>query len=413
MASIVHLRQKSQIAALLAASALCAAPAGSAEVRALLTLGTAASHSRTDSFTEGMDKSPFGTAVPTGRLTLRADAAPFGDFVATLIADADSQRNSVLDVQEAWIGWQPVPQSPWRIRAKAGAFFPVSSLEVGYDSIGWNAERTLSSAAINSWIAEEIRIVGTELTVQWRGAMIESPHTFTARLGVFGGNDPAGTELAWRGWNVGGRITGLFQKLRLPDLPVYRPDGAVPSQTRSVHVLRELDDRPGAYAALGYAHDDWFDVAAMHYDNRGDPLRLVNGQYSWHTRFDHLGVQLRLADDWELLSQVMRGDTLMGPSAVQVDFSSWYLLVSRTLGPGLVTLRHDQFRTQENDIFPADANGERGHAWALAYRLPLPHRFTLVAEALRVESDRAARSLIGAAPHKVERSLGVELRREF
>ncbi len=404
---------KSRIGALLCAISLGASPAFSVELRGQLALGTAAADVRSGSFTEGMDKSPFGSAVPVGRLNVRADAAPFGDFVATLIADADSQRNSVIDVQEAWVGWQPVPQSPWRFRAKAGAFFPVSSLEVGYDSIGWNAIRTLSSSAINSWIAEEIRIVGTELTLQWRGAMVDSPHTFTARLGVFGANDPAGTELAWRGWNVGGRITGLFQPLRLPDLPVYRPNGAIPLQTRTVHVLREIDHRPGAYASLGYAHDDWLDVAAMRYDNRGDPLQIVNGQYSWPTRFDHLSVQLRFAHDWQLLSQIMKGSTLMGPNAVHVDFSSWYLLVSRPLGPGHATLRHDRFRTVDLDILPADANGERGNAWALAYSVPLRHRFTLVAEVLRVDSDRVARSLIGATPRLIENSLGVELRWEF
>ncbi len=399
--------------ALLCAISLGTAPVCSAELRGQFALGTAAANARTGSFTEGMDKAPFGIAVPAGRLSVRADAAPFGDFVATLIADADSQRNSVVDVQEAWVGWQPVPRSPWRLRAKAGAFFPVSSLEVGYDSIGWNSTRTLSSSAINSWIAEEIRIVGTELTVQWRGVMVDSPHTFTARLGVFGGNDPAGTELAWRGWNVGGRVTGLFQSLRLPDLPVYRPDGAIPLQARTVHVLREIDDRPGAYASLGYARDQWLDVAAMHYDNRGDPLQVANGQYSWHTRFDHLGLQLRFAQDWQLLSQIMKGSTRMGPDAVHVDFSSWYLLLSRPLGPGHATLRHDRFRTVDLDNLPADANGERGNAWALAYSVPLRHRFTLVAEVLRVDSNRMARSLIDATPRLIENSLGVELRREF
>ena len=398
---------------LLCAISLGAAPIGAVELRGQFALGTAAAGAGTDSFTEGMDKSPFGSAVPTGRLDIRADAAPFGDFVATLIADADTRRNRLIDVQEAWVGWQPVPQSPWRFRAKAGAFFPVSSLEVGYDSVGWNAIRTLSSSAINSWIAEEIRIVGTELTMQWRGAMVDSPHTFTARLGVFGGNDPAGTELAWRGWNVGGRVTGLFQPLRLPDLPVYRADGAIPLQTRTVHVLREIDDRPGAYASLGYARNEWLDVAAMHYDNRGDPLQVSNGQYSWHTRFDHLSLQLRFPRDWQLLSQIMKGSTLMGPNAVHVDFSSWYLLASRSLGPGQVTVRHDRFRTADLDDLPTDANGERGNAWALAYSAPLRHRFTLVAEVLRVDSHRAARSLIGAAPRRVENSLSVELRRDF
>ncbi len=395
-------------------AALCgAAPANSADVRGLLVLNTTAPDSRSVSFTQGMDKSPFGLSVPAARLTARAEFAPFDDFTTTLIADADSQRDSVLDVQEAWISWQPVPQSPWRLRAKAGAFFPVSSLEVGYDNIGWNAERTLSSSAINSWIAEEIRIIGTELTVQWRGVLVDSPHTLTARIGVFGGNDPAGTELAWRGWNVGGRVTGLFQSLRLPDLPVYRQDGAIPLQTRTVHVLREIDHRPGAYASLGYGREEWLDVTLMHYDNRGDPLRVTNGQYSWHTRFNHLSAQLRLGRDWQMLSQIMTGKTLMGPNAVNVRFSSWYLLASRTLGPGLATVRHDRFRSDGRDILPADTNDERGHAWAIAYGVPLPMNFRLVAELLRVDSNRTARNLINSSPHRIENSLALELRRAF
>lgn len=255
--------------------------------------------------------------------------------------------------------------------------------------------------------------MGAELTVQWRGVMVDSPHTFTARLGAFGGNDPAGTELAWRGWNVGGRVTGLFQSLRLPDLPVYRPDGAIPLQTRTVHVLREIDDRPGAYASLGYGREEWLDVTALHYDNRGDPLRVVNGQYSWHTRFDHLSLQLRIAHDWQIQSQILRGSTLMGPNAVNMHFSSWYLLVSRTMGPGLATLRHDRFRTDDRDILPADANDERGHAWAIAYSVPLRMQFRLVAELMRVDSNRPARSLIGSTPHRLENSLAVELRWAF
>jgi hypothetical protein len=413
MARTIFRRLKLQLGALCCAWLFGTGLACSAELRGLITLGTAAVDSRSDSFSEGMNKSPFGIDKPAARMTVRADWASIGDLNAGIIADADSQRSGVFDVQEAWIGWNPVPQSPLRLRVKAGAFFPVSSLEVGYDSVGWNAERTLSSSAINSWIAEEIRILGTELTVQWRGLLVGSPHTLTARFGVFGGNDPAGTELAWRGWNVGGRVTGLFQNLRLPDLPVYRPDGAIPLQTRTVHEVREIDHRAGAYASLGYGRSDWLDLEAMHYDNRGDPLRVTNGQYSWHTRFDHLSLKLQLPRDWQLLSQVMSGDTKMGPNAVNADFSSWYMLLSGPLGPGRATLRHDRFRTAGRDVLPADPNDELGHAWAIAYAVLLPNRFTLVAEVLRVASNRGARSLIGAAPHLVENSLGVELRRTF
>ena len=88
-------------------------------------------------------------------------------------------------------------------------------------------------------------------------------------------------------------------------------------------------------------------------------------------------------------------------------------MCSSDLGQGRATFRHDRFRTAGRDILPADANDELGHAWAIAYSVPLQKRFTLVVEVLRVASNRSARGLIGAAPHLVENSLGVELRRTF
>ena len=41
----------------------------------------------------------------------------------------------------------------------------------------------------------------------------------------------------------------------------------------------------------------------MHYDNRGDPLMVKQAQYSWATKFDHVGVRLRPAGKWELMAQ--------------------------------------------------------------------------------------------------------------
>jgi hypothetical protein len=391
-----------------------ASVAQGATVRGLAMIGSTADHARSNAFTESLDKAPFGLDAPAARLTLQLDAPLFGDVVATAVADADSQRSSVLDMQEAWLGWNPVPTSAWRMRGKLGAFFPVTSLEVSYDQVGWNAARTISGSAVNSWIAQEIRVIGTEFTGQWRGALLGSPHTFTTRLGVFEGNDPAGTEISWRGWDLSGRVTGLFQKLRLPDLPVYWPTGPISRQTCDVHVFREVDHRPGWYGALGYAYEGVLDVEAMHYDNRADPLVVKSGQYGWRTRFDHVGLTLHLPAGLDLLAQGMRGGTVMGPNAVHARFAAWYLLATHELGPGSATLRYDWFQTIDRDIMPLpDPNGESGHAWALAYSLPLPHSLTLVTEALRVDSRRAARTLIGADPRQKESSLSFELRWAF
>jgi hypothetical protein len=396
--------------ALVALPGWFATSAAAATLRGLVSVGSSAEDSRSDDFTASLDKSAFDLDVPAARIVLHAEATLPGDIVVTLVTDADSRRSSVLDVQEAWFGWNPVPTSAWRMRAKLGAFFPVDSLEVGYDQPGWNAAHTNSSAAVNSWIAQEIRVIGAEFTGQWRGALLGSPHAYTVRLGVFAGNDPAGTEIAWRGWDLSGRVTGLFQKLRLPDLPVYRPAGPIPQQTRDVHVFRELDHRPGWYGALGYGFEGVLEIEAMHYDNRADPLELKHGQYGWRTKFDHLGARLTLPGEWELLSQGMRGSALMGPNAVYLGFSSWYLLAGKELGPGRATLRYDWFHASEHDILPGDPNSESGHAWALAYSLPLPHSLVLVAEALRVDSRRAARSQIGENPRRRENSLALELR---
>lgn len=387
--------------------------AGPLTVQGQLTLGGASRDSRSDDFTESLDKSTFDLQRPAARLALRLDAALPADLGAVLVADADTQRSSVLDVQEAFLAWNPVPQSPWRYRARLGAFFPVTSLETGYPQVDWHAQRTLSGSAINSWLSEEIRLVGAEFTVQWRGVMAGSPHTGTLRGGVFGGNDPAGTLIAWRGWNLAGRITGLFQDLRLPDLPVYRPDGPVPVQTRDIDLFREIDDRPGYFVSAGYGYEGVGEAELLHYDNRGDPLRIQAGQYSWHTKFDHLALRFELPQEWLLLAQALRGSTLMGPNAVNTRFSSWYLLAAHPLGPGTATLRHDQFRARDRDMLPDDANGERGHAWALAWSVPLPRDFTLLVEALRVRSNRPARALIGDGPRRTESSLALELRWAF
>ena len=382
------------------------------ELRGMVHIGSASHDSRSDEFTSGFDKLPFGTDVPSARAAVRMDSV-FGDFVSGAVADIDSQRSSLVDLHEAWIGWHPIPQGPWRVRTKMGSFFPVSSFEVGYDQIGWNAERTISGSAINSWIAEEIRILGAEVTTQWRGALVGSPHEVTGRLGIFGGNDPAGTEIAWRGWHLGNRTTGMFQKLRLPDLPAYRPDGHVPMQSRNVRVFREIDNRPGFYGSIGYAFESRFEVEAMHYDNRADPLAVNDGQYGWHTRFNHVAMRLHLADEWELQAQIMRGRTTMGGVAVDARFSSGYLLASRRFGTGTATLRYDHFEVGDLDGVPDDPNGENGHAWAIAWAQPLTDRLLLLVEAQRVKSHRPARALVAEFPRQVENSLAMELRFPF
>lgn len=388
------------------------------EVRGLVDLRLGASDASRSWTRDGLDKTRSdrdSAALRLGHAFLRIDGDVLDSVSATVVASASDDRRGLLDINEAWLSWNPVPRSPWKTRVKVGAFFPANNLEIDYDSIGWTPIRTISSSAINSWIGEEFRTQGIEFSLARKGNVAQSAHDFGFTAAAFGRNDPAGTLLAWRGWSISDRITGLTEPLRLADLPVYRAGGALSAQDRSLRIAREIDHRIGFYAAAHYGYESWLRIDAMHYDNRGDPLVIKNGQYSWNTRFDHVSLRLSPGGNWLWLMQALRGETNMGPSAVRLRYDSWYVLASHPLGAGTLTMRADRFRTREHvaDIFPDDPNSERGNALAFAYAWQLNPRVSLVTEALTVRSRRDARTLIGDTPDKTERSLTASLRWQF
>ncbi len=403
---------------LIVVSLLAGADIHAIEIKGSVDLRIGATDAERSWTRDGLDKTRFDRhsgAVRLGNAFLRADADVFDSISASIVASAADDRGGVFDINEAWVGWNPVPSSPWKTRMKFGAFFPATNLEIDYDSIGWTPARTISSSAINSWFGEELRTHGVELSVIRKGLAEGSSHDVGFTAALFNGNDPAGTLLAWRGWSMGDRISGLREPIRLADLPVYRGSGALPGQDRTIHLFRELDNRPGYYLGVHYAFEALLSVQAMHYDNRGNPLLLKNGQYSWKTRFDHLSVRLQPRGDWVLLFQALRGDTLMGPNAVRLRYDAGYALASHPLGPGQLTFRVDRFRTQEHvaDVLQSDPNSETGRSLALAYAWPISPSVSIVSEILNVQSTRAARTLIGEVPDKRERSLTVAIRWQF
>jgi len=374
---------------------------------------------------EGLGKTRYDTgsgSMHLGQAFLQARGDVSDSISGNLVLSLADDRANVLDVNEAWLVWSPVPTNDWKARVKAGAFFPSSSLEIDYESIGWTPLHTVSSAAINSWIGEELRTLGAEVTLTRKGQQSGSPHSYGLTAAVFGGNDPAGSLMAWRGWSISDRITGLTEPLLLADLPAYRqgsPSAPLPMQDRSIRLFKEIDGRPGFYLGAHYSFAKTLELAALHYDNRADPLALKGGQYAWNTRFDHLSLRARPTGLWELAAQAMRGETIMGPDAVRLTFAAWYMSVGHPWAGGHVTLRLDDFRTDEKDILPGDPNGETGRALALAYAVPLgsivpkAERLTLVTELLVVQSDRPAREQVRQAALQSERSWITSLRWQF
>jgi hypothetical protein len=401
---------------LLILAALLPCLANAAEWRGMVDARAAYSNADRSWLEAGMDKGRYDRSsdrISIGQAVLRGDFDLPASLTASLVLSADDKHRGVIDTREAWLAWNPLPSGAWKLRTRLGAFFPQTSVEIDYDDIGWTPTRTISSSAINSWIGEELRTKGLEVQLLRTGKFDGSPHDFGFTAALYRGNDPTGTLLAWRGWTISDRIAGLNEAVLLPDLPVYRSDGAIPRQARTIHPFRELDGRLGYYAGAQYRYGARLELAALHYDNRADPLVVVDGQYGWRTRFDHVSAVLRPQGKWELMMQAMRGDTLMGKNGVALDFHSWYALLAHPVGAGKLALRYDRFSTTGHDALPSDPNDERGHGMALAYSLPLKDSVELVAELLQVRSERGARSQIGQAPLQDERSATLALRWHF
>lgn len=416
VSAIFSLRGMVNLPIVLAAVILPMAHAQELDVRGLLDLRVLHTNSDQSWTDAGLDKQRFDSNKQDLRLgqgIVRVDAEFAHDFSASAVVSALDDRSHVLDLNEAWVEWSPVPTSAWKWQAKAGAFFMPGSLEVDYDGVGWTPVRTISHSAINAWIGSELRTKGLEFDLTHRGSMSGSPHQYGLVVAIFGGDEPAGTLMAWRGWTVDDRITGLSEAIQLAPLPVFGSNGTLRYQTTSVHLFRDIDGRLGYYAGAHYQYADDFKLQALHYDNRANPLAISAGQYSWLTRFDHLGFQWKPYGDWEVLSQVMRGTTFMGRHKVGTDYKAYYLLLAHPVADGKLALRYDKFWTRDNGTLLNDPTSEYGNAWALAYSRPLTKQLSVIAEYLKVYSDRDARALFGADGDKTEESVTLSLRWQF
>lgn len=405
-----------RLSCLLAALALFATGARAVELRGLLDIRAVDADASRSFADGGLGKIRFdggSSKLRLGQAVLRGAADLSDTVTASADISADDKHHGIVDVREALIEWSPLPSGAWKTRVKAGFFFPPSSVEVDYDSVGWVPKYTISSSAINSWIGEELRTNGLEWSVRRLGRYADAPYDVGFVAAAFTGNDPTGTLLSWRGWSISDRIAGRNEALPLADLPVYRPDGPLRKQARIIHPFRELDGRLGYYAGMNLNVGRRIELAALHYDNRTDPLVIKDGQWGWRTRFDHLSAVWRPGDGWEFMAQAMRGDTLMGMDAVYAAFQSWYLLAAHRLGPGTLALRYDRFSTTGEDKLPQDPNDEHGDGVALAYRWRLSRGLALMTELLEVRSERSARIQIGERARQVERSLTASLRWNF
>ena len=291
----------------------------------------------------GLGKTRYGSkqgrsadefAVPLVALLVDADYQEV--VTAHVHLDLDAEPDAALDrgrvgLVEAYIGYRNDLSRLFRLRLRGGLFFPPISLE--HPGPAWTTVYTITPSAANSWVGEEIRTAGLEA----RLGVVSGQNELWLTGAAFGGNDPTGTLLAWRGWALHDRQTMSGEKLPLPPISSIGPAGLFSRQAPWDSPIREVDGRVGFYGGARVKVAGRLDLDGLYYDNRGDPAAFDGKQYAWATRFWNVGARLRLSAGLDLLGQYMDGSTAMGlrPNGVllaDVENEAWYVLGSSTRG---------------------------------------------------------------------------------
>ena len=80
------------------------------------------------------------------------------DWQAFIHLKNDPEQLDNVDLVEAFVKYQPIPNSNIKYAFKAGLFFPHISRE--NVAVAWTSPYTITPSAINSWVGEEIRVAG-------------------------------------------------------------------------------------------------------------------------------------------------------------------------------------------------------------------------------------------------------------
>ena len=269
----------------------------------------------------------------------------------------------------------------------------------------------LTASAANSWIGEEVKVLGVEGTLEHQFG----DHQVSAAAGVFGWNDTSATLLTFRGWALGSVKAPTRHEFELPALSPFM----AARQGDETYPYRELDGRAGYYGRIEWRPPAPVVLDAFYYDNAGDRT-AVDGdrQWSWETRFLDLGMKAELGDKTRILAQAMHGETYMGyrylgQTWVDLEFSTAYVEARRAFGEDALTGRLDWFSVDDRSLKAIDNNDEDGWAATAAWRQHLTSHADLLFEALYVTSKRPARAYAGEPAKQDQAVLQSALRLSF
>jgi hypothetical protein len=340
--------------------------------------------------------------IQLGRARL-ALSQPIGElWSARLDASIyDDKGGPLAGITEGYLQFRPYPRSGYRLRVKAGAFYPPVSLE--NRASGWDSPYTISYSAIDSWLAVEVRTIGLEANLDWLGTRLGHAYDVGFTAAAFGWNEQAGAVLAGTGFALTDRQTALFGRVGQPGVPPLY----------GVKPFGEIGGQVGAYAGVEARYLDRVTVRLLRYDNRADPSTTdtVANTIAWDTRFTSAGLRTESAGGWIGIVQWLQGETAIAPggSTIEWPFNSVYVLCSRRRGRHTFSARYDRFNVEERGT---DGDGtQSGHAWTAAYAYDASARWRIALEWLQVQSESYNRQdLLGGSPWSTQTQFQLAVR---
>lgn len=272
-----------------------------------------------------------------------------------------------LGLSQATLTYKPLTSSTLKWKLKAGFFFPEISVE-NLDK-GWQSPFTYTYSAINSWLGEELRTPGIEVSLFSPGRQRNSPWSWQLNAGAYQGNDTIGSLLAWRGWSFNDRQSLNNDRISFAPIPTVISQDFIDSPNYA-EPFHEIDGRVGIYLGSQLEYYKRTTFKYYYYDNLANP-KQINSQrlYAWHTKFHSFGFQHKLNGQTRLLGQYMSGSTEMGLNFVNADFDAWFVMLSHRQGKHRLSGRYDKFKVRDaGDIFPEDINDSDGYGFTLAWR---------------------------------------------
>jgi len=328
---------------------------------------------------------------------------------AVVTAQVQPDVDPALDLGEAYLTWRAAPHRLARLSAQAGLFYPPVSHE--HEGVGWTTPDTLTASAIGSWIAEEVKVAGLELTA----TRAIGDHELTATAAAFGGADTSGALLSFRGWALHGVRTGASTDFPLPALSPFMRTRQAPISTP----VAELDNRAGYYGRLVWRPPIPVEISAIHFDNAGDRTSVEAQQWAWETRFTTFSLVWDPDEATTIRAQVLSGETLMGfryqarHRWIDMGYASAHVSATRRFGAHALTVRLEGFETNDRTLQAIDNNDETGWALTAAWRHELSPHADLLFEGLHVSSDRPSRAYGGVAAQQDQTVVQSALRLSF